>query len=94
MATQGLLTVFVIPTYPGTMATLNISLPDSMRAFVDSEVASGDYGTASAYMQQLIRRDKRRAEVRQMILDGIASESVGEFDDAFRQEMRERASGK
>jgi antitoxin ParD1/3/4 len=76
------------------MATLNISLPDSMRAFVDSEVASGDYGTASAYMQQLIRRDKRRAEVRQMILDGIASESVGEFDDAFRQEMRERASGK
>jgi antitoxin ParD1/3/4 len=75
------------------MATLNISLPDEMRAFVDGEVASGDYGTASAYVQQLIRRDKRRAEVRQLILDGISSESAGEFDDAFRQELRERASG-
>jgi antitoxin ParD1/3/4 len=76
------------------MATLNISLPNEMRAFVDSEVASGDYGTASAYVQQLIRRDKRRAEVRQMILDGIASESAGKFDDAFRGEMRDRAAGK
>jgi antitoxin ParD1/3/4 len=76
------------------VATLNISLPDAMRAFVDGEVASGDYGTASAYVQQLIRRDKRRAEVRQLILDGIASESVGEFDDDFRQAMRDRASGK
>jgi antitoxin ParD1/3/4 len=74
------------------MATLNVSLPDSMRAFVDSEVASGDYGTASAYVQQLIRRDKRRAEVRQMLLDGIASGSAGEYDDAFRLRLKERAT--
>jgi antitoxin ParD1/3/4 len=76
------------------MATLNVSLPDEMRAFVDSEVASGDYGTASAYIQQLVRRDKRRAEVRQMLLDGIASGSAGAYDDAFRARVRERAASR
>ena len=64
-----------------------------MRAFVESEVASGDYGTASAYVQHLIRRDRRRAEVRQLLLDGIASGSAGPFDEGFRQRMRSRAAG-
>ena len=75
------------------MATLNVSLPDSMRAFVDSEVASGDYGTASAYVQQLIRRDIRRAEVRQMMLDGINSGSAVPYDEALRTRMRDQATG-
>jgi antitoxin ParD1/3/4 len=75
------------------MATMNVSLPESMRAFVERAVASGDYGTASAYVQQLIRRDRRRAEVRQMLLDGVASGSAGQYDDAFRQRMRESAAG-
>jgi antitoxin ParD1/3/4 len=64
-----------------------------MREFVDSEVASGDYGTASAYVQQLIRRDRRRAELRQLLLDGAASGSAGEYDDHFRQRMKDRAAG-
>ena len=76
------------------MATLNVSLPDSMRAFIDGEVASGDYGTASAYVQQLIRRDRRRSEVRQMLLDGIASGSAGLYDEAFRQRMMDRAASR
>ena len=84
---------FCQSNYLRLMATLNVSLPDAMRAFVDGEVASGDYGTASAYIQQLIRRDKRRAEVRQLLLDGIASGSAGAYDDAFRARMRERAAG-
>jgi antitoxin ParD1/3/4 len=76
------------------MATLNVSLPDSMRAFVDREVSSGEYGTASAYVQELIRRDRRRAEVRQLLLDGIASGSAGVYDDAFRSRLRDRAAGR
>lgn len=72
---------------------MNVSLPESMRAFVDSEVASGEYGTTSAYIQQLIRRDRRRAEVRQMLLDGIASGPSGPYDESFRQRMRDRAAG-
>jgi antitoxin ParD1/3/4 len=75
------------------MTTLNVSLPDEMRAFVDSEVARGEFGTASAYVQQLIRRDRRRAEVRQLMLDGLESETAGQYDDAFRQRLRERALG-
>jgi antitoxin ParD1/3/4 len=75
------------------VATLNVSLPDEMRAFVDGEVSRGDYGTASAYVQQLIRRDRRRAEVRQMMIDGIESGSAGLYDDGFRQRLRDRAAG-
>jgi antitoxin ParD1/3/4 len=75
------------------VATLNVSLPDEMRAFVDGEVARGDYGTASAYVQQLIRRDRRRAEVRQLMLDGIDSGSAGEYDEGFRQRLRDRVAG-
>ena len=75
------------------MATLNVSLPDEMRAFVDNEVARGEFSTASAYVQQLIRRDRRRAEVRQMMLDGLESASAGSYDDAFRERLRQRAHG-
>lgn len=87
------MTDFANPRYDAHVATLNVSLPDSMRAFVDSEVASGDYGTASAYVQQLIRRDIRRAEVRQMMLDGINSASAVPYDDAFRKRMKDRPTG-
>jgi antitoxin ParD1/3/4 len=78
----------------GLVATLNVSLPDSMREFVDGEVASGDYGTASAYVQHLIRRDRRRAEVRKMLLDGIASGPAGTYDEAFRKKMRDHAASR
>jgi hypothetical protein len=38
------------------MATLNISLPDSRREFVDQQVAAGGYSTASEYIRDLIRQ--------------------------------------
>ena len=56
------------------MATLNISLPDAMRDFVEQEVSSGHYSSASEYLRQLIREDqKRRARER---LDAIIAEGL------------------
>ena len=58
------------------MATMNISLPDPLRAFIEERVAEGGYGTVSEYFRELIRADqKRRAEERleQLLLEGLDS---------------------
>jgi antitoxin ParD1/3/4 len=58
------------------MATLNISLPDAMRAFVDEEVKRGDYSTPSEFIRELIRAaQKRKAETKleTLLLDGLES---------------------
>jgi putative addiction module CopG family antidote len=38
------------------MSTMNISLPDSLKAFVDEQVSQRGYGTSSEYVRELIRR--------------------------------------
>jgi antitoxin ParD1/3/4 len=43
------------------MATMNISLPDQMREWVEAQAKSGRYGNASDYMRDLIRHDQERA---------------------------------
>ena len=42
------------------MTSLNISLPDALKAYVEGQVASGDWGTPSEYVRELIRQDKER----------------------------------
>ena len=42
------------------MTSLNISLPENLRAYVEGQVASGDWGTPSEYIRELIRQDKQR----------------------------------
>jgi antitoxin ParD1/3/4 len=45
------------------MTTLNISLPDAMKAYVEAQVQAGQYASASDYIRALVREDqKRRAE--------------------------------
>lgn len=42
------------------MTSLNISLPDALKQYVEGQVASGDWGTPSEYVRELIRQDKER----------------------------------
>ena len=42
------------------MTSLNISLPEALKEYVEGQVASGDWGTPSEYVRELIRRDKER----------------------------------
>lgn len=44
------------------MATMNISLPDQMKAWVEQQSADGRYSNSSDYVRDLIRRDQIRAE--------------------------------
>ena len=53
---------------------MNVSLPESLKAFVDERVNTGDYGTSSEYIRELIRADLERHRLRNLLLDG-ASES-------------------
>lgn len=72
------------------MSTLNVSLPEPMRAFVDKQVETGQYATASAYVQQLIRRDQARAHVRSLILDSLDDPRPSVPWEQVQREMRER----
>jgi antitoxin ParD1/3/4 len=70
------------------MSTMNISLPEGLRAFVDERVAEGGYSTSSEYIRELIRKDLDRQRLRDLLLEGAASPVVGEADDAFFAELR------
>ena len=41
-----------------SMTSLNISLPDPLKSYVEGRVASGDFGTPSEFVRNLIRQDK------------------------------------
>jgi antitoxin ParD1/3/4 len=58
------------------MQTMNISLPDPLKDFVESQITSGRYSSVSEYVRELIREDeKRKAEQRleELLLEGLAS---------------------
>jgi antitoxin ParD1/3/4 len=44
------------------MATMNISLPDQMKAWVEAQSADGRYANSSDYVRDLIRREQIKAE--------------------------------
>ncbi len=53
--------------------TLNISLPETMRKFVEEKISSEGYGTISEYVRELIRADQRREQAR---FDALISEAL------------------
>ena len=72
------------------MNTMNISLPRTLRSFVDEQVASRGYGTASEYVRELLRRDRDRQRLRGLLLDGAASASTAPVDETYFDGLRER----
>lgn len=74
------------------MGTMNISLPDGLREFVDGQVERGVYGTSSEYVRELIRRDQERLRLRSLLLEGAQSPVSGEANADYFQALRRRAS--
>jgi len=60
------------------MASLNVSLPDPLKAYVEDRVASGDFGTPSEFVRSLIRQDKeqRRARIEETLLDALKTREI------------------
>lgn len=55
------------------MTTMNISLPEPLKSFVDEQVALRGYSTSSEYVRELIRKEQDRQMLRFLLLDGAAS---------------------
>jgi antitoxin ParD1/3/4 len=59
------------------MATMNVSLPDPMKEWVNAQAEAGRYGNASDYVRDLIRKDQDRhdkiAELQRLVTEGIES---------------------
>jgi antitoxin ParD1/3/4 len=73
------------------MTTVNISVPDTMRDFINEQVAKGGYSTTSEYIRQLIRQEAERvAQVRleTLLLEGLDSGEPIEINDDWWQQKR------
>ena len=58
------------------MATLNISMPDAMREWIDAQIGTGEYANASDYIRDLIRHNQReRDTLRLALIEGEKSGS-------------------
>jgi len=73
------------------MSTMNISLPETLKAFVDQQVAGRGYGTSSEYVRELIRKDQDRQVLRRLLLDGAESGATAPADEQHFAGLRERA---
>jgi antitoxin ParD1/3/4 len=79
------------------MASLNISLPQSLKDYVEDQVSSGGYGTTSEYLRELLRQDqKQRAaqKLEALLLAGLNSgdpiEITPEYWERKRAQLVER----
>ena len=80
------------------MVTMNVSLPDPMKSWVEQQSQSGRYANSSDYVRDLIRRDQHRAEaisqMQSQIEAGLTSGPAKGFDAAaFKQRMRGAQGG-
>ena len=81
------------------MTTINISLPESMKTYIEEQVAQGGYSTVSEYFRELILKDQKRQaseRLQGMLLEGLESGNPTEMTEEdwveIRQAVRSRVS--
>ena len=77
------------------MQTMNISLPDPLKDFVDAQISSGRYSSVSEYVRELIRQDekcKAEARLEAMLLEGLASPETELTHQDFAEIRKEALS--
>ncbi|MBC7148279.1 MAG: type II toxin-antitoxin system ParD family antitoxin [Rhizobium sp.] len=76
------------------MATMNVSLPDPMKDWVDAQTRTGRYSNASDYVRALIRRDQERADaleqLQALVTDGLDSGVSERSKEDILRAARER----
>ena len=76
------------------MATMNISLPDELKQFVDEQVNAHGYVSSSEYVRELIRKQRDIAHVRALLLEGANSGPGCMLNEDLHAELRDIALGK
>ncbi|MYD99729.1 MAG: type II toxin-antitoxin system ParD family antitoxin [Alphaproteobacteria bacterium] len=72
------------------MSTMNISLPQTLKTFVDQQVRSRAYSSSSEYVRELIRKDQERQHLRGLLLEGAASPPAVTADTDYFDQLRDR----
>ena len=72
------------------MTTMNISLPEALKSFVDEQVSQRGFGTSSEYVRELIRRDRDRLQLRGLLMAGAASAPAAPADAGYFASLRDR----
>lgn len=76
------------------MATMNVSLPDPLKAWVEAQTQTGRYANASDYVRDLIRRDQDRASkieaLQALIAEGLESGVSDATPDDIRKRVEDR----
>ena len=83
------------------MTTMNISLPDEMKSFVDEQIKKGNYSSVSEYIRDLIRDAQKQAareRLDALLLEGFNSGESVPMDEGFwaarRAELQRRLDAK
>lgn len=69
---------------------MNISLPDSLKAFVNEQASQRGYGTSGEYVRELILRDQDRLKLRSQLLAGASSAPTMPVNEAYFASLRDR----
>lgn len=75
------------------MATMNISLPEDLRDFVNRQVGTHSFSSTSEYLRELIRRERDIEMLRDKLLAGRDSGPAAPIDDAWFAKLRAQAAG-
>lgn len=73
---------------------MNISLPATLKDFVDHRVQEGDYSSSSEYVRDLIRKDQHRSQLRELLMAGATSEPGAPATKEYFQTLRSQATKK
>ena len=71
--------------------TMNISLPETLREFVEEAVSAGGYSSVSEYMRELVRLAKAERDLEQRLLAALESSDLGEIGPEFFDGLKAKA---
>ena len=80
------------------MAQMNISIPEKLKAWVESRVADGDYASSSDYLRDLVRQDQReraalarlRSEIQAGRESGVSERGLNQIIAETRERLEAR----
>ena len=73
------------------METMNISLPETMKQFIEEQVSAGGYSSVSEYIRALVREEQKRKAQEQLealLVKGLESGKPTEMTDEEWNEIR------
>lgn len=75
------------------MATLNVSMPKTMREWIDAQIEAGEYANASDYIRDLIRHDQRQRDALRLALiegekSGVSKRSVPDIARIAKRRLK------